>query len=131
LTPSVSDFVHVDFDVRSCCVVAGKERPKPASITPQARNAAQPGPSQNADGYNVNAMGQQIGQGASVVGQQINQGASAVFGRLQGALSERGELLDSLQDSMKNLQEGSKNALNQARMTAAKQGAKSWFSSIL
>jgi hypothetical protein len=76
----------------------------------------------------VNAMGQQIGQGASVMGQQIGQGASAVFGRLQSALGERGEMLDSLQNSMKNLQQGSQNALNQARIAAAKQGAKSWLS---
>jgi syntaxin-binding protein 5 len=75
-------------------------------------------------------MGQQFGQGASQMGQQIGQGATAIFGRMQNALAERGEMLDSVQESMRNLQEGSKNALNQARMAAAKQGAKSWFSSL-
>jgi hypothetical protein len=79
----------------------------------------------------VNAMGQQLGQGASQVGQQIGQGATAIFGQVQSALSERGEMLDSLQASMRNLQEGSQNALNQARLAAAKQGAKGWFGSLM
>lgn len=79
----------------------------------------------------VNSVGQQLGQGASQVGQQIGQGATAIFGRVQNALSERGEMLDSLQNSMRNLQEGSQNALQQARLTAAKQGAKSWFTSLM
>jgi hypothetical protein len=76
----------------------------------------------------VGAVGAQIGQSASAWGANIGQGASAVFGRLNNALSERGEMLDGLQQSMRSLEQGTQNAVNQAKIAAAKQTAKGWFS---
>lgn len=112
-------------------------RPRPILQTPSIENPRQSRQSDAgsataaSSGYNmpdVGSVGAQIGQSASTWGTNIGQGATAVFGKLNDALAERGEMLDSLQQSMRSLEQGTQNAMNQAKLAAAKQTAKGWFS---
>jgi len=59
--------------------------------------------------------------------QAATSGVGDLYNRLGAAISERGQMLDGLEETVGSLQQGSRNMLAQARKLAAEQSAKGWF----
>ncbi|CAE6481396.1 hypothetical protein ACGC1H_007331 [Rhizoctonia solani] len=66
-------------------------------------------------------------EGSSAARANAAAGPSDLYSRLTAAVSERGEMLSSLEDKFGHLEAASKDLASQAKRIAAQQGAKRWF----
>ncbi|KAG6919011.1 hypothetical protein DXG01_009721 [Tephrocybe rancida] len=71
--------------------------------------------------------GADISAGASQVAAAAAETQANLYSRLTSALSERGQVLNDLEERFNALGQESKNMASQAKRLAAQQGAKSWF----
>ncbi|KAF8078966.1 hypothetical protein FPV67DRAFT_88576 [Lyophyllum atratum] len=92
-------------------VVGGPDRPIP--VPEQQPRNAQGGPD--------------IAGGVSRVAAAAAATQASLYGRLTSSLSERGQVLNDLEERFNALEEGSRNMAAQAKRLATQQTAKSWF----
>ncbi|KAF9531932.1 WD40 containing snare-dependent exocytosis protein [Crepidotus variabilis] len=98
-------------------LLGGPDRPMPEKIAAEKARAAAEDEGESAGGQSSIS-----GFAAGAAAMQTN-----VYSRLTGALNERGQMLNDLEERFQNLEQGSKDMVSQARRLAAQQSAKSWF----
>ncbi|CAE6430066.1 unnamed protein product [Rhizoctonia solani] len=100
--------------------LAGPNRPPPkvkkAKYVPSERRPGEP----------ISAV-RPTAEGSSAARAGAAAGPSDIYSRLTAAVSERGEMLSSLEDKFGHLEAASKDLASQAKRIAAQQGAKRWF----
>ncbi|KAI0361067.1 hypothetical protein OH77DRAFT_1417267 [Trametes cingulata] len=100
-------------------LLAGPDRPVPPPSKVARPAVIHPAPEGEAGGSS------QAPVSAAAAG--MSSGVADLYNRLGTALTERGEMLGDLQQSLDSLEQGSKSMVKQAKRLAAQQGMKSWF----
>jgi len=93
------------------CLVGGPDRPIP----------------QPKDDTPVSLGSNQSPDRANATKDILASSANDLYSRLGSAVSERGQMLDGLEDTVNSLRTGSENMLAQAKRLAAEQSGRSWF----
>lgn len=93
-------------------LLGGPDRPIPQ---PKASSPAPPGSDQS------------YADRANAAKDSLTSGTNELYNRLGSAVSERGQMLDGLEDTVNSLRSGSENMLAQAKRLAAEQSARGWF----
>jgi len=64
---------------------------------------------------------------ANATKDSLSSGTNDLYSRLGSAMSERGQMLDGLEDTVNSLRAGSENMVAQAKRLAAEQSTRGWF----